>query len=537
MTILVIQNARQQLARSFYRDIYNVNDYFYLFASRAEPWADDTSPEVPRDSQFYVQQYKHDMLFVKRIQPADAVLLAPRYDWASGTIYDQYDDEYADNHPAYSGVTNLADAKFFVMTDEFNVYKCLNNNENSQSTIKPTSTGTDIFELDDGYVWKFMFQVGSADRTKFLSTSFIPVRKISGSGAPAFDVNGEIDSITVTAGGSGYTSAPTVVINGDGTGATATASLSGDAVDSISIDTAGYGYSFATVTLSGGGGTGATATAELGSTETPSLQQSVESTAINGTIDRIIVNEGGIDYVIGDATVVITGDGTGATASATINEAGTITGITLTDTGENYTFADITILQSVGSGTGATFRAIISPYGGHGSNAPKELFAKNVGVTLSFVSDDNDIVIGNDFRQVGIIKNITTYTESGVSSTLFTEATGTPCHVIEVPDHTEYNLDDIIENEDSSGKFRVIQKLDTDDDGTIESIYLQEIIPGIEVSSTLENTTTGSTGLTINSVTDPEFTNHSGDVLYIDNIRPITRDEDQVETIKVIFKF
>ena len=536
MTLLVRENARQQLARSFYRDIYNVNDYFYLFASRAEPWADDTAPEEPRDSQFYVQQYKHDMLFVKRVQPSDAVLLAPRYDWTSGTIYDQYDDEYASNHPAYSGATNLADAKFFVLTDEFNVYKCLNNNGNSASTIKPTSTGTDTFELDDGYVWKFMFQVGSADRTKFLSQSFIPVRKVSGSGEPAFDVNGEIDSIAVTAGGSGYTSAPTVVINGDGIGATATATITGDAVSSIAVDTAGYGYSFALISLTGGGGTGATATAELGSTDTPSLQQAVESTAVNGTLDRIVVTAGGLDYVAGDVTVVITGDGTGAAATATINDAGTITAITVTDTGEDYTFADITISQIVGSGSGATFRAVISPYGGHGSNAPKELFAKNVGVTVSFISDDNDIIIGNEFRQVGIIKNITTYTESGLSSTLFTSATGSPCHVIDVSDHTEYNLDDIVEVA-SGGKFRVIQKLDIDGDGTIESIYLQEIIPGITLLSSLENVTTGVTGLTINSLTEPEFTNHSGDVLYIDNIRPITRDADQVETVKVIFKF
>ena len=52
---------------------------------------------------------------------------------------------------------------------------------------------------------------------------------MAGAGNPAFDVNGELDSVTVTAGGSGYTSAPTVVIEGDGTGAVATAAISGDA--------------------------------------------------------------------------------------------------------------------------------------------------------------------------------------------------------------------------------------------------------------------------------------------------------------------
>lgn len=534
MSLLLRQAARVENARSFYRDIYNENDFFYMFASRAIPWEDDTSPDTPRDSQFYQTTYRHDMLFVKRIQAADAVLLSPRYDWVSGTIYDQYDDEYAPGHPAYSGATNLADAKFFVLTDEFNVYKCLDNNKNAQSTIKPTSTGTDTFELDDGYIWKFMFQIGSADRTKFLTERFLPVRKVSGAGNPEFDVNGELDSITVTAGGSGYTSAPTVVIEGDGTGATATATISGDAVDSISITSAGRGYSFAFVQLSGGGGTGATATASLGSTETPSLQSAVESAAVSGTLDRIVVTAGGVDYIEGDITIVIRGDGTGAAASATVNSAGTITDVTVTNPGSGYTFVELEISQSIGSGTSAVLRPVLSPFSGHGGNPPRELFAKNVGVTVSFTSDDNDIITGNEFRQVGIIKNIHTFDETAS----FTSAVGTPCYVITVPsgDITKFNLDDTITTDDG-GQFTVIQILDTDNDGTNETIYLVEKYPGIGVSSVLTNVTTGETGMTINTITDPEISNHSGEILYIDNRRPITRDENQVETLKVTFNF
>ena len=534
MSLLLRQAARVENARSLYRDIYNENDFFYIFASRAIPWEDDTSPDLPRDSQFYQTTYRHDMLFVKRIQAADVVLLAPRYEWVTGTVYDQYDDEYADGHPAFSGATNLANAKFYVITDEFNVYKCLDNNKNAQSTIKPTSTSTDTFELDDGYVWKFMFQVGAADRTKFLSDNYIPVRKVAGAGNPAFDVNGELDSITVTAGGSGYTTAPTVIIQGDGTGAVATASLSGNAVDSVSISNAGRGYSFAFVEFSGGGGTGATATAQLGSTETPSLQSAVEAAAVSGTLDRISITNGGIDYIEGDLTVVVTGDGTGATASATVNNAGTITDVTVTDPGVGYTFIELSITQSVGTGTGAVLRPVVSPFSGHGGNPPKELFAKNVGITVSFTSDDFDIITGNEFRQVGFIKNLHTYDETGT----FTASVGTPCHVITVSsgDVAKFNLDDTISTDDG-GTFTVIQILDTDTDGTNETVYLLEKFPGIGISSVLTNVTTGETGMTINTIAEPEISNHSGEVLYIDNRRPITRDANQVETLKVTVNF
>lgn len=529
MSLLLRQAARVENARSFFRDIHNENDFFYMFASRATSWDDDTSPDTPRDSQYYQTTYRHEMLFVKRINASDAVQLSKRYDWETGTVYDEYDDEYATGHPAASGATNLADAKFYVMTDEFNVYKCLNNGGNTnQSTVKPTSTGTDTFELEDGYTWKFMFQVGAADRTKFLSTDYIPVRKTSGQGNPAFDVNGELDSITVTAGGSGYTSAPTVIIEGDGTGAVATATLTGDAVSSVTITNAGRGYSFAFIKFTGGAGSGATATASLGSTETPSLQSAVESAAVSGTLDRVEITNGGIDYVNGDVTLVISGDGTDAAASATVNSAGTITGVEVTNPGQNYTFMDITLTQSVGAGTGAVLRAVTAPYSGHGGNPPRELFAKNVGITVSFTSDDNDIITGNEFRQVGIIKNIHNYAETAS----YTANIGTPCHVVtaNAANFAKFNLDDILTTDDG-GSFLVIQKISTD------TIYLLEKLPGIGAGSTFTNVTTGDTGINITAVTNPEISNHSGEILYIDNRRPITRDANQVETLKVVFNF
>ncbi|MDM4442571.1 hypothetical protein QTO76_29370 [Klebsiella oxytoca] len=78
---------------------------------------------------------------------------------------------------------------------------------------------------------------------------------------------GRLQSIAVTAGGSGYTSAPTVEIaGGGGTGALATATVSGGSVTKISVLYKGFGYNSApTVTISGGGGSGATATGTVSS--------------------------------------------------------------------------------------------------------------------------------------------------------------------------------------------------------------------------------------------------------------------------------
>lgn len=82
--------------------------------------------------------------------------------------------------------------------------------------------------------------------------------------APTISAGGSITGANVTAGGSGYTSAPTVAITGGGgTGATATATVSGGAVTAVTITNPGSGYtSVPSIAFSGGGGgTGATATA------------------------------------------------------------------------------------------------------------------------------------------------------------------------------------------------------------------------------------------------------------------------------------
>jgi hypothetical protein len=70
-----------------------------------------------------------------------------------------------------------------------------------------------------------------------------------------------ITSIGVTDAGTGYTSAPTVTITGDGTGATAEAIIVNGRVQNINIVDRGTDYTRAVVTITGGDGYGAAAIA------------------------------------------------------------------------------------------------------------------------------------------------------------------------------------------------------------------------------------------------------------------------------------
>lgn len=256
----------------------------YLFIGRSQPWTSDAAPDTPVDTVEAEYFNYDDMIAMKRIQSSDVSHAILRRDWTSGKYYDIYRHNY--NGSAAQGAdldagtsttrATLFDANYFVVTDEYNVYKCLDNRNASNtvaaSTTKPTGTSTTAFTTADGYVWKYMYSISAADVLKFVSTDFIPVKTLdSNPGSTdsyysqwlvqAAAVSGAINNIIVTNGGSGYSSAPTVTIAGDGTGAEATATVSGGAVTAINITAAGTGYSYVTVSMSGGAGSNAAATA------------------------------------------------------------------------------------------------------------------------------------------------------------------------------------------------------------------------------------------------------------------------------------
>ena len=259
----------------------------YLGIGRPQGWSNDNSPDTPVDTVYQEYYYWKDMLALKRIQSSDVSHAIPRRNWTSGKYYDTYRHDYngsvagvdIDSGGATTPAT-LFDANFFVVTDEYNVYKCLDNRNASNtviaSTTKPTGTSTSAITTADGYVWKYMYTISPADVIKFVSTDFIPVKTLAsdpGSTDAYYNqwlvqngaTDGSIESILVTAGGTSYATNPTVQITGDGTGATATATIdvgSGQ-VKAINITNPGSGYTYATVTISGGSGSSATALAMI----------------------------------------------------------------------------------------------------------------------------------------------------------------------------------------------------------------------------------------------------------------------------------
>lgn len=262
MASIVTSKFRVHNAEQFVESFSEAaNTIMYLTIGRNTPFGDDNTPPTPVNSTANIEFTPwREMYGAKRVTSSDVIHVIPRYNWTSGTVYDYYD--HTD--------TNLLDDDFYVITDEFHVFKVLFNAGATASTTKPTKPGTvtEKFTTADGYVWRYMYTVSTSDALKFLTNDFMPVKLLlSDDGTDQFDVqqgavDGAIEFIRVDTGGSGYTGTPNVAITGDGTGATATATVVANAVSAITVSSVGSGYTTATVTITGGGASAnATATA------------------------------------------------------------------------------------------------------------------------------------------------------------------------------------------------------------------------------------------------------------------------------------
>jgi hypothetical protein len=250
MASIVTSKFRVHNAQQFYESFSEAaNTIMYLFVGKNTAFPNDNSPPTPINSTANIEYTPwRDMYGVKRIQSADVTHAIPRYDWTTGTVYTAYDDQDV----------NILTSNFYVMTEDYNVYKCLFNNNSAASTTKPTGTSTARFTTADGYIWKFIYTVSTAKALKFLTSDYMPVQTLASDdgttqwGVQTGAVDGSIEVIKVTSGGSAYGSAPTVTITGDGTGATANATISGGAVTAVTITNAGSGYTKASISFNSG---------------------------------------------------------------------------------------------------------------------------------------------------------------------------------------------------------------------------------------------------------------------------------------------
>ena len=235
----------------------------------------DSSPPDPRDSFDEENNYWDTMIALKKIDADDVKQVIKKITWRSGTTYDMYrHDVKAESPSKPSNAISLYEANYYVMNSDYRVYICLQNGTSPEnpsgraSLDEPTFTDLEPREAGtsgDGYVWKYLYTIKPGDIVKFDSTNFMPVPKDWTTTTEAnisavrnnSSTSGQLKIVTITNRGVGLGTANTtytqVPIKGDGDGAECTISINNNSnVESVTISKGGSGYTFGTIDLVAG---------------------------------------------------------------------------------------------------------------------------------------------------------------------------------------------------------------------------------------------------------------------------------------------
>ena len=431
------------IARQF-KDVIGERANVYLAISRVEPFSDDANPPTANSSVESVYNFWRNMIGGKKILGSDISLVIPRKNWEANVVVPQYSSSRARMMPGNISSTAAMANLIYVMTDDYNVYKCLYNNNGSNTTIKPISTNPNtIYSTADGYIWKYMYTLSSKDRVKFLTSDWVPVRTLTGN---------------------------------DG-----------------------------------------------------SLQWRVQQAAIPGAIHVCTITNPGSGYSNDNPpTVIFTGDGRNASGSASINTSTSgIDSITMTSYGFGYSYANVEI--SGGTGAGATAKVEIEPYGGHGANPESELGGYYVMINGRLKgSEGGKIISANDYRSYALLVDPTFYsgtnTFSGIVYSQTTDLTLSGSGSNFAQDET------VFQGSTAASASFVGEVAQFDSGNNIIRLINPEGTPA--AGPIVGETTIASRFVT--GVTYPELRYFSGSILFMDNIPPIVRSENQTEDVKIV---
>ena len=474
-------------------------------------YATEDVPPLPLDNQREKISLYDELIAAKRITTSFARTVIRRYNWdlVANPKFDMWKPDYSATpggggqigKATATGATSIADAKFYVMNSAYEVFKCLYNGETPANTTgqnateEPlvsganydSATGLYTETTGAGYIWKYMYTIPTDDVLKFLSSDFMPI-----------------------------------VLPANASRTTVTGLATAGACDVALIEDAGSGL--------------------------PASQTLYTS---------------------------IKGDGSNGIVKFVTNGAGTITSAEIQARGSGYTYAnvllsngnlfsDAALSSAVTTGASAVgaLEIVLPPEGGHGSDHETELNGKRVmtNIRLTYSEGSGDFPVDNDFRRIGIIADpfnwgTTTFstadTLSGLKAVKITGATA------------DYTVDEKItqtvtggtaygtvvswtldSGSTTAGVLKYIQTNDAHTDQGVVRAFESNASNAIGgEQSTASGTVDTSYGSTLLGVTfasglaAPEIENNSGDVIYVENRRLITRAPDQIEDIKLVIEF
>ena len=520
------------------------------------------------NTQVEKRDFQRRVIFGNKVSEDNIRYMFYKNAWLTGTIYDDFDD--TQDISTLNNIVTVSNSE-----GDYEVFKCLENNNGSASTSTPSFTGVDPNSYEqifsgDGYVWKYLFTVSAGDDIVFGTNDSLPLPYPSYGNANVIaaakeDISQIIIENTQINLFQQYRFGPSNNTTDSSTVSFQSIEQSETSANVADIRVratpkAGFSLytgndSYKNMYLLQTDSSGAMTVYDILSSSTPNspdLDIDLKINTTDGNSPNLFKND--IFQIVPKINVTrSTSSGTPCVAYGIIDQFGTLKRVAFKSKGSEYKFATATLALPTAVATNytpaqaATLRCVISPTGGHGSDMIYELAMSRLAVITNFSGEDVAIPDANSYTKVGLIKN-----PSFTDSTLPTQFDNRTTIVIS-GDHTAtalagYYVQQTVALDTTNNEVitaRIHESVFSGGNTTIHLVdyygdFKNTFQTGIISVKANLSTTTAST-LTINNastdVTYGKYSPYTGQVLHFVDFDPIQRQATRKEKIKFIFDF
>jgi len=430
MAKITTENFKAETTLELYNSFLESSDTnYYIMASATSPETDtDGNPIAISNTQKSTREFKKRVIFGNRVTQENLRYMFPIQNWEQNKVYDSYDDT-KDVETLDMFVTVLDGA--IQGESSYKVYKCIKNNNGGPSTENPTTSTDSVlnnFEgtLDDGYIWKFMFEVIPSEYVNFGTNTLLPL-PFPGDPNVIAAAKEEVSDIVIENTVSGLFLSYVNTSRADigvripsisGISSVETSSNIKEIFISITSDTLSNDDAYKNMHLvSPTKGIvydilSSSLVTSAGSSQISVIKLELFNQELQDETDPIVLDllTQTDAYRIVPKILVSKSEGKRAVAIGELDSLGTLIDVNVVEKGSEYKTAKATVLipENAQTTTNDTFslRCIVSPKGGHGSDPIKEMAMSRLGVVTTINGRLENIPSTNTYSQVGLVKGV-----------------------------------------------------------------------------------------------------------------------------------
>lgn len=558
--------------------------------------SDELNPPLPQDTQDSDARVWDEMLSLKKIIRGDVTLVIPRSDWRPNTIYAQFDsddkDLYHQPTPQKIQDAQTANAKagnFYALNSQFDLFICVSNNNNSISTEEPrrpnltgpnSSVNGRVYHTQDNYVWQYITTIKSGDAVKFLTDKWIPIKTLPEDSNLGDDqehvqqnaIPGELLRVDVDSENTGsflYTFSGKIVRDSNNPKKFHFVEPP-NGPQPVLTTNAYTGYELRVLIPA----TETDPQRVIHNVITDYAIVPFRTLTLEYDMSQFITT--GVEYSCQIVPLIrVYSDNSSTPNSSFIgldpvvdSVSKRLVAVDVVNPGSNSSTVLLNVNQpALFSGSLPTLRPILAPRHGLGRDPESDLGAFFVMVSTQLRYDEgDDFMTSNDYRQLGILRDVRKLVKDQNNNdiaVLTTENTLNATKIINLEFASEEKLgtgqkgfqsDELVDIYTSAdplvpiGHARVLQFVKNTDTGSAIRGKLQVLQTSntnyypIKQGDIIKNSLGVEATVAKPNESDPaivneEFLKFHGDILYLENRRPILRSVDQIEDIKTIIEF